>query len=152
MYIYSWGLLLILSITACHPRKSGAQSIDNHTNEIQSQGVIPDSLKVRTWTRQEAASGPESFRLVISFISIGEGTDLNAATDLNSFISRFESQTGKSIAYIMIPWGREGEVDCCFEMNELDQITQSKFIADVKAAFSGRKLIQITENGKNRFR
>lgn len=113
---------------------------------------MADTNAVTIWTREQAAQGPEQFKLVVSFISIGEGTDPEAAGLLAGALAEYGSSKGKSPSYIMIPWGREGEVDCCFILNELAPSEQREFIAFLKGKLASRPLIQIQENGRNRFR
>jgi hypothetical protein len=51
-----------------------------------------------------------------------------------------------------VGWGREGEVDYCFTLKELNPDKQAQFIDDLKAAFKGNELIQILENHPYRFK
>ena len=107
---------------------------------------------VQTWTRDQAANGPERFRLVVSLISIGEGTDPEGMRLIERYVEDFGKLSGKSLSYVLIPWGREGEVDCCFALNELTPALQAQFIEGLKERITGRNLLQINENARNRFR
>lgn len=86
------------------------------------------------------------YRLIVSFISIGEGTDRNGKAKLDAVLESWKQKTGKLITYEPISWGREGETDFCFKINELSAQEQELFAADMKKAFDGNQLIQITEN------
>jgi len=103
-------------------------------------------------TQEQAKAAPATFRLMVTFISIGAGTDPDARNSLDAYILDYKTRTGKSPAYSMIPWGREGEVDCCFGLGELSTTEQEQFIRGLRNAMTGRELIQISENARNRFR
>lgn len=87
-----------------------------------------------------------NYRLIVSFISIGEGTDRNGKATLDGIIDNWKQKTGKLISYEPVSWGREGETDFCFKINELTSKEQELFATDIKTAFNGNQLIQITEN------
>jgi len=91
--------------------------------------------------KQEATK----YRLIVSFISIGEGTDMEAREIMNKIIRSWESKSAKTIIMEEFPWGREGEVDFCFLLNELSAPDQASFAREIRSAFQGRPLIQITE-------
>jgi hypothetical protein len=145
-------LLLVTSCSSRQPRTSTSEAISGETTLAQAPEVMADTHAVVVWTREQAAQGPAQFKLVVSFISIGEGTDPEAAGLLAAALAEFRSSKGKSPAYIMIPWGREGEVDCCFILNELAPAEQREFIGFLKGKLALKPLIQIQENGRNRFR
>jgi hypothetical protein len=145
--------LLILAIvsSSCKSAQSGstASTASGGSNSSEA-GEQQD--RVKSWTRDEAAKGPAQFRLVVSLISIGEGTDPEGMRMVERYVADFENLSGKQISWVMIPWGREGEVDCCFSLSELNPAMQSQFIEGMKERFKGRNLLQINENAKNRFR
>jgi hypothetical protein len=87
-----------------------------------------------------------NYRFIVSFISIGEGTDRNGRETLDGVLASWEKKKGAPVAFESVPWGREGEVDFCFNLKELSKKEQELFIADMKTAFNGRSLIQMTEN------
>ena len=86
------------------------------------------------------------YRLIISFISIGEGTDRNAKGILDSFLSDWKIKQKKEINYEPVPWGREGEIDFCFPLHELNEKQQNQFVREIKEKFNGHSLVQFTEN------
>lgn len=117
----------------------------------QSASPLPQT-EPKVMTREEAKQAPETFRLMVTFISIGAGTDPDGKALLDNYIAQYKIRTGKSPAYVMIAWGREGEVDCCFNMDELTTSEQADFILGLRNSMKSRELIQITENARNRFR
>jgi len=125
----------------------GMMAVSNMETPLQNGDSLP-----QVWSREQAQTGPDYFSLVVVFISKGEGTDPEARSVLEGFLSNYSHVSGKRPAYVMIPWGREGEVDCCFNLNELDVKEQGAFIESLKKAMSSRELIQVYENAKNRFK
>lgn len=91
-----------------------------------------------------------SYRLMISFISIGEGTDREAKQIFDAALSDWEKNKmkagGGNIEYETIPWGREGEVDFCFTLKEMNTNDQVQFIKIIREKFTGHSLVQFAEN------
>jgi len=167
-------ILMFLGLSACKSSKdSGPKNeiiVDTEVKEAPSKDVkeapsknvkeVPSEIVntgrplvgMEIWTREQAKSGPDTFRLAVTFISIGAGTDPEAKTSLDAYVYDYKLKTRQPVAYVMIPWGREGEVDCCFTLTELNASEQKNFIEGMKKAFIGRDLVQINENFKSRFK
>lgn len=148
-------VVLTISLNAC---KSSKDSSDN-ANKSETEIVEPTPsnptrplVSMEVWTREQAIAGPDTFRLVVSFISIGAGTDPDAKAILEAYVYDYKLKNNKVVAYYMIPWGREGEVDCCFPLDELNASEQKNFIEGLYKIVQGKELIQITENMKSRFK
>ena len=79
------------------------------------------STTAETPKQEPAATNPRidlpdsMYRVVVSFISIGAGTD-------------------------------EGEVDFCFKLLGQDKKSKDSFVQNLRDAFKGNNLVQITEN------
>ena len=151
----------VFAVSSCKTgKKTGADTSHTSVTPPSYSGSAPavaepaamPQTETKSLTRDEAKLAPESFRLVVTFISIGAGTDPAAKEMLDRYIADYKMRTGKIPAYVMIPWGREGEVDCCFNMNELSDSEQVDFIAGLRNSMKSRELIQINENARNRFR
>lgn len=99
-------------------------------------------------TNQSSKNMP--YRFMVSFISIGEGTDRQAKQILDSYLNEWRTNRGKEIHFEQVPWGREGEVDYCFPLVELDANQQKQFVNEMKAKFDGHNLVQFAENEPNR--
>ena len=95
---------------------------------------------------------PSVYRVAISFISIGAGTDPEARPLLDNYVQQFMDATSKRIVYDAHPWGREGEIDICFTLDNLTPEEQTRFINGVRETFKGRELVRIEENKKNTYR
>lgn len=153
-------LLIGLGITACKSGKDSGSSNEmtenKGVNSSETTGIPPESAgniqQTERWTREQAVLGPDSFRLIVTFISIGAGTDPDGKSLLDGYILDYKNKKGKAVRYIMIPWGREGEVDCCFDLKDLTVSEQSDFIDGLRNTMKARELIQINENAKNRFK
>ena len=150
---------LFLSASSCKTKENSTGGASAETKPAATSPATSPSTSnpqivntTKSWTREEAKAGPDNFRLVVSFISIGAGTDPDAKQSLDKYIAEFKTRTGKMPAYVMIPWGREGEVDCCFNMDELTASEQGDFIAGLRNTMKSRELIQINENVRNRFK
>jgi hypothetical protein len=148
--------LLLLTFSACKTgrEKSHATPSTTVTEPLAQEALGTDSQMENNtvWTREQAMQGPGSFRLVVSLISTGGGTDPQGKVLIDQYLADYKVKTGKQVVYIMIPWGREGEVDCCFSLSGLKESEQAEFIKGMQEAFKDRPLMQIEENRKNRFR
>jgi hypothetical protein len=87
-----------------------------------------------------------SHRVVVSFISIGAGTDSRAREQLGRYIDESEKKFKIYLSYVSKGWGREGESDFLFPLDELNQAQQKEFVAGLKELFKGNELIHIEEN------
>lgn len=83
----------------------------------------------------------EKVRLVVSFISQGEGIDRKT----NEAFVAWVKQKG-NIAYDANNWGREGEINYCFALDNLSPAEQDKFVEEARAQLNGRPLVKFNEN------
>ncbi len=95
--------------------------------------------------KQEKETSGNS-RFIVSFISIGGGTDTKAHSLFLKHLSDYKEIKKDTLIVDIIPWGREGEVDYCFKLSELTASEQQKFIADVKNILKKSTLIRYKEN------
>jgi len=84
----------------------------------------------------------ENYPLVLSFYSIGTGVDGTYLRKFNDFLESYQPKLNP----IITPWGREGEVDFCFTLNELSTNQRKKFIKEVRELLKDCKLVHIYEN------
>ena len=129
-------------ISACNPSKK-ANSVT--VTEIE------ESQRAEQ-TEMPPAPTQKNIRLVVTFASIGSGIDLNAKSNLDNYINSFKEKSGKLVKYGTLAWGREGEYDCEFSLNELNLNEQADFVNGLKKQFAGNQLIQIEENKPSRFK
>jgi hypothetical protein len=128
-------ILVFLSLTfACKNSKPVAQNSNQNTNMTEPatnpRVDLPDSM----------------YRVIVSFISIGSGTDAAAIEKLEVLINQHQQNFGMPVAREEIAWGREGEVDYCFKLLGQDKKAKDNFVRELREAFKDNKLVQITEN------
>ena len=146
---------LALAVSACKSSKDSSETTvatETETGDASPSNTGKPLVSMEIWTREQAQVGPDSFRLVVSFISFGAGTDPESKAILEAYVYDYKLKNNKVVSYYMIPWGREGEVDCCFPLDELNASEQNNFIEGLKKAIEGKELIQINENMKSRFK
>ncbi len=115
------------------------KSSKNTTADSKADG------KPATLTESKTPLPENNYRVIVSFISIGGGTDSEAYAKLKDYISR-KDEVGVAISKEEIRWGREGEVDVCFKLKEMDSSDADAFVNGLKKTFEGNNLVQITEN------
>ncbi|MCC6384611.1 MAG: hypothetical protein LC117_03005 [Bacteroidia bacterium] len=121
--------------TANNPERqiTDYSSLDAGPSESVQSVEMKDKLKQTKW------------RLIVSFISIGEGTDLAAQEQFDKYIDEWRKNKGMNVSYLSVPWGREGEVDFCFRLDEMDSSLSAQFISGMKDRLKGSSLIRISE-------
>ena len=90
----------------------------------------------------ETKAVEQTYRIIVSFISKGTGVDRPKA---ESFLKYVETHPKKP-AYDKIQWGREGEMDFCFLLKELDKKETATFIETIKTQMKGSDMVFVTEN------
>ncbi len=128
-------------ILACNPSKKANSVTITEVEESQRAEQ----------TEMPPTPTQKSIRLVVTFASIGAGIDPNAKLNLDNYIKSFKEKSGKLVKYGTLAWGREGEYDCEFSLNELNLNEQNDFVQGLKKQFEGNQLIQIEENKPSRF-
>jgi len=88
----------------------------------------------------------DTYRLIVSFISKGEGTDAATRAAMESLITTFSNRDGFIVKYDKYTWGREGEADYCFKMDGMKKAKQQEFVDSIKNVTKDSKLVIITEN------
>lgn len=149
-------VIVCLSASACHSPKSAATSETASTPAPAAEPVPPSPNIIQSTVSQASHDevimsdqdklNGNFYRLIVSFISIGEGTDRQGRATLDGVLADWKTKKGKEITFESVAWGREGENDFCFRINNLSEKEQVLFVADMKEAFKGRSLIQIFEN------
>ena len=132
---------------------SADQSMNSTTNTTNSNTTTTTQTTVSSNTNKtQGDTVPAVYRVVVSFISIGEGTDANARPMLDKYVQQFMDGTSKRIVNDAHAWGREGESDICFTLDNLTPEEQVRFVNGLKEVFKGRELVHIIENKKNTYR
>ena len=124
--VLCFSVLFTVTLVACKSKQSANSSTNNAKTEVAS---------------------PSTYRLIVSFISIGTGVDGDAYSKLEKFVQEHP----KKPAFEQKRWGREGEVDFMFSLKEFKSAAdQAKFINDLKAAIGKSDRVQYKENEKSR--
>jgi hypothetical protein len=107
------------------------------------KALNPEATASNTLTNE--TDNTTTYKLIVSFISKGAGTDGAKRT---AFISYVEAHTQKP-KFKTVLWGREGEADYCFTLSEFkNKKDASQFLEDIKKLALGSDLVLITENAK----
>lgn len=104
--------------------------------------------KKETTTKNTANTNEKEvkYRLIVSFISKGAGTDNTKRT---AFIEYVNSHPKKP-KFETINWGREGETDYCFNLKELTTKKEMVvFIEKVKSISGGSDMMQLFEDSES---
>lgn len=82
------------------------------------------------------------YRLVVSFTSIGSGIDGPKYDAIETYVKNHP----KKPAYDILPYGREGERDFCFNLKEMNSSEQKSFIEEIKKLAQGSDRVKVNEN------
>lgn len=86
--------------------------------------------------------------LYLSFISKGAGIDGSAKEKVDAIIHQFELDNKLTIDKEVIKWGREGEKDYCFQLDNLSKKKKKAFIALIeKTVLNNDKILFSTSKG-----
>jgi hypothetical protein len=91
-----------------------------------------------------------TYRMTVSFISIGAGIDHKGLAAWDKFVAGYEAKNKVTLAHETVSWGREGEVDYCYKLAELKDPKKTDFVNQCKAQVKGNNLIQLKENANCR--
>lgn len=131
--------LLLLIICSCKTRKGKSEAAASAESTALSDSAI------LAQKQQDILSKP-IHRLVVSFISIGAGTYNKGGEMMMRYIEERQNKYKVKLTSVSKAWGREGEWDQIFSLEELNQQQQVDFINGLKELFGGNQLILILEN------
>jgi hypothetical protein len=80
--------------------------------------------------------------LIVSFYSPGNGTNEEAAAKLNALIDATQPKPARKT----VRWGREGEHDECFKLDDLSAEQKTAFIAAVEKELAGADRVNILKD------
>ena len=99
-----------------------------------------------TASTQDPITTNTNHYFTVSFISIGTGPDRKAKSKYDQYLIQYEQKNKIKLSYEIIPWGKEGEFNYCFKINELDKKQQEVFIAETKEVLINSTLVRYKEN------
>jgi len=132
-------LIALLILFSCKSSKDNTASSKTAKSD--------ESDKIKQSSAEEPAKDT-NYRLYVSFFSRGPGIDRKAKIAFDNFILKYESENKLKIEYEVVKWGREGETDYCFKLNDLSKKRQEKFIEETRKILETSKLVHIRENAK----
>lgn len=122
---------LALSTVSCKSKKEAAASGGN--SSATTSAASTDDPK------------PMTYRLIVSFISKGAGTDGPKRSAFTDYVAAH----AKKPVYKEVRWGREGEGDYCFTLSEFkSEADKQGFIDGVKKIVADSDLIVVSENAQ----
>jgi len=139
-------IIFMSSLLVCACNNSKKVTNEKNEEENNHKDKVINSSDEHPEADSSNTSPSDSSDLVITFSSRGEGINGNAVETLNSFIDEFESQYDVSIEFNINNWGREGEKDYCFNLENLNSKIKGSFIAESKGLLEEKNLVTITEN------
>lgn len=83
-----------------------------------------------------------NFRFIVSFYSPGNGIDRKMKQRYEEFLAN----NYPKVIYEKINWGKEGEIDFCFMLNEFDEEKKKEFLESSKEILSNSSRIHMYEN------
>jgi hypothetical protein len=124
LFLIQLSVVVFITLFSCkHTKKAANAVITKEDNVLQVQ-----------------AANSVPYRLIVSFFSKGEGVNHHAKSLLEEFLQK------QTIKYDRTRWGREGEVDFCFFLNEMDADKQAFFVRDIKALLLDQQGVNLFEN------
>jgi hypothetical protein len=87
-----------------------------------------------------AVEDTNATRLVVSFISKGEGIDYKTKDEFEKWLGMRGNVTWETTS-----WGREGEVNFCFRLSNMQTREQDIFVRDVRTFFTDKELVLVSE-------
>jgi hypothetical protein len=138
---------LIMLTMSCRCRK---QEVTDGRTVVVDTPVHADPDPATDEGARKRILQQNTHRLVVSFISIGEGTMPEAKGMLDNYISAFENRNKVHVVYAVKHWGREGESDQLFSLEGLTAAQQQDFVNGLRELFKDNQLILIEENRADR--
>ena len=86
---------------------------------------------------------PSKDTLLVSFISIGAGTDHKAEDRLRLLVKDFELKNKVQFIVTIRNWGREGETDYSYDLTTLSKKQCKDFVDRITKMFQENNLVKI---------
>ena len=115
--------LVVLLFFSCHSTKKIEKNVETTIENVNSDLV-------------------NNFRFIVSFYSPGNGIDRKMQQKYQEFIAN----NYPKVIFEKIKWGKEGEIDFCFKLNELDEEKKKQFVKNSKEILSNSNRVHIYEN------
>jgi hypothetical protein len=133
---YSLFTLTLLLFLSCKLKKSVSS-----TDSIQAENTA--SQEEVNMVMEPPVVNENQADLVISFYSPGDGINYKAKADLDSYLSK-----NKEIVFSTHNWGREGEIDYCFDLKSLNYKTKQKVLTEIKQLIGVQNKVRYMVNSE----
>ncbi len=87
-----------------------------------------------------------TYRLVVAFASRASGPDAEGLKRIQELIKVYENKFNKKISYNIGRYGREGETDYSFDLNNLSKKQVKKFVAVLNKEMRKYNVVSVGEN------
>ncbi len=138
-------LISLISLSSfCGKKKSKSKTTSSTATTADDElvdGKLGNNLKTE-------ASKDSAVWYKVSFISIGGGIDHDAIKSCKEFVAAFEKQHRTAVPLKIASWGREGEKDFCFYLQDMSAEKAKTFIAELEDNLKGSSLIRYKYNCK----
>lgn len=115
----------------------------------KSKSQAMGSTSIESTSSNKVNANPDTHSIVVSFASKGEGIDREKRKKLDDVVSNFEQENNTVVNLEKYGWGREGEVDYLFNLENLSTKLKKDLKAKVKAAIGDSELIFISYDTKS---
>lgn len=115
------------------------------TTAAEPSTEIKTEVKTVESTVQDSVA-ENMYRLTVSFYSTASGAEAPMMRKLEDFVGEYAEKNKTNVDYEKSHWGREGESDYCFKLNELSSDQQKDFIIQVRDVLKEAKWVHINEN------
>lgn len=112
-------------------------------------GVFLGTMSCKVKKEIVTETQPKTY-LVVSFYSIGMGVNHQAVNIMNHIIEEYKNTKNVDIPVNKIPWGREGEIDYCIDIQSIGEKDQKEFINKVHSLLDSQNWVRIKENAQCR--
>ena len=140
--IYSAVFIVFLFACKNNNQSATARQEEKKTDTIITDTIINKETNIQTQNKADTTVS----RLVITFYSIGSGSEYALCKELEDSIESYSLKVGKTIDYKKTSWGREGEIDVCLKLNELSQEEREDFVVHTKTMLKKGKWVNIYDN------
>jgi hypothetical protein len=83
----------------------------------------------------------DGYRMIVSFFSPGNGIDRK----MNQIFLNFVKESYPLATFDVVNWGREGEKDYCFKLNEFAEKDQAEFVKEVNKLIEPSSKVRVSE-------
>lgn len=134
-------LIVIILLASCNSNKQVSSN-----NSVNNSELLENKLSTTDEKNIKVEDTLTKYSFVVSFTSRGEGINGTAKNSFDDLIKEFELKNKVKINFKLNYWGREGETEYCFDLNNLNSIQRNNFVSQAKELLKSADLVGLTEN------